>query len=181
MRYWISRAVQRMPSNRALPIVFLLAFQIAFFGCARAADVSAEFPISIYPDLVFVPVTIGATEHLCLVDSGAGGYIFHTTLRQKLGEPLGRTPISLPDGSIGHAETFKVPDARIGAIRLNKDAPTLCFDLSSIREVSGCDVDGLIGLPLFQSYIVQMDFDTHRVVIHSPSISPTPAWGEPIN
>lgn len=181
MKYWISRAAQRMPSNRALPIVFSLAFQIAFFGRVPAADVSAEFPISIYPDLIFVPVTIGASEHLCVVDSGAGGYIFHTTLRQKLGASLGPRLITSADGSISIAELFKGPDARIGAITLKKDTPALCYDLSSMREVSGRDIEGLIGLPLFQSYIVQMDFDAHRIVIRSPSIPPETAWGKPIN
>ena len=69
----------------------------------------------------------------------------------------------------------------LAAITLNKDALTLCYDLSSIREVRGRDIEGIIGLPLFQSHIVQMDFDAHRIVICSPSISPKSAWGEPIN
>jgi membrane-associated protease RseP (regulator of RpoE activity) len=152
-------------------------------GCHKrpiAAEISVEFPITTYPDLIYVPVTIGANEHLCVVDSGAGAYVFHTTLRPKLGASLGHKPITSIDGSISRAEVFKVPYARIGTISLNNDALTLCYDLSSIREVSGRDIDGLIGLPLFQSYIVQMDFDSNRIVICSPSISPEPAWGEPI-
>ncbi|HEY4233123.1 MAG TPA: PDZ domain-containing protein [Lacipirellulaceae bacterium] len=181
MNFCVSLAAQSMLSNRRFAIIVLFAFQATIFGCAPAADVSAEFPITIYPDLIYVPVTIGASEHLCAVDSGAGGYIFHTTLRQELGPAVGDTPISLPDGSMSHAEKFQVPDGHIGAITLNKDALTLCYDLSSSREVSGRDIEGFIGLPLFQSYIVQLDFDAQRVVIRSPSISPQPTWGEPIN
>jgi hypothetical protein len=168
---------------KTLLLCFLLIPTLS--GCRTrpvAADVSAEFPITIYyQDLITVPVTIGTSEHLCVLDSGAGGYFFHTTLRQRLGASLGHTPIASPDGSIARAEAFKTPDARIGAITLDKDAPTLCYDLSTIREGSGRDIDGIIGLPLFQSHIVQMDFDAHRIVIGSPSISPKSSWGEPIN
>jgi hypothetical protein len=164
----------------------LLSFLLipTLLGCGTRpvpAEVSAEFPITTYPDLIYVPVTIGASEHLSVVDSGAAGYVFHTTVRETLGVSVGRTPVESIDGSIGHAEKFKTPDAQIGAISLNKDALTLCYDLSSIREVAGRDIEGVIGLPLFQSYIVQMDFDAHRIVICSPSISPKPEWGEPIN
>src|SRR6478672_8423334 len=109
MKYLISLAAQRLPSNRARLIVFSLAFQIAFFGRVLAADDSAEFPITIYPDLIYVPVTIGTSEHLCVVDSGAGASIFHTTLRQKLGPLVGFTIITSGDGSISLAEQFKGP------------------------------------------------------------------------
>jgi hypothetical protein len=162
-----------------------LGVLLGLLGCDSrpvAADVSAEFPItSYYQDLIYVPVTIGTSEHLCVVDSGAGAYVFHTSLRPKLGASVGQTQIASADGSISPAELFKFPDARISTITLNKDAPALCCDLSSIREVTGRDIDGIIGLPLFQSYIVQMDFDAYRIVIYSPSISPNAAWGEPMN
>ncbi len=142
-------------------------------GCgapSAPAGVSAEFPITIYPEWIYVPVTIGTSEHLCVVDSGTGGYIFDTTLRQTLGASVGNTPISLPDGSLSRAEKIKAPDAHIGSISLNKDALALCYDLSSMRKASGRDIHGIVGLPLFQSYIVQMDFDAHRILICSPSM-----------
>ena len=181
MGYCISLSGLRMPSNRAWAIVFLFVIQPAFLGCDSAPDVSAEFPITVYPDLIYVPVTIGASEHLCVVDSGTVDYVFHTTLRQQLGDLVGQTQITSLGGPIAVAEVFKVPDARIGAITLDKHAPALCYDLTPIREGTGRDVDGFIGLPLFRSYIVQMDFDAHRIVICSPSISPKATWGEPIN
>ena len=52
--------------------------------------------------------------------------------------------------------------------------------MSSIREAAGRDIEGVIGLPLFQTHIVQMDFDAHRIAIHPRLILPQSAWGVPI-
>ncbi len=171
----------RVRMHRQLIQLVAIAVVLITAVTSVAADRSATFPIPIYPDVLVVPVKIAGAEHLCVLDSGATGYLFHTSLRRSLGDPFRRSRIRSADDELASAEVFNTPNARIGTIELSRDAQTACFDLSVSREAEGRDIEGIIGLPLFQSNIVQVDFDAHRLTIQSASTLPTKSWGQPID
>jgi hypothetical protein len=79
------------------------------------------------------------------------------------------------------AEVFDTPSVHIGTVDLNRDAVTVCLDLSACREAEGRDIEGLIGLPLFQMNIVHLDFDAHRLTILPASTLPSKNWGQRID
>jgi hypothetical protein len=145
------------------------------------ADQSTTFSIPIYPDALIIPVTVAGAEHLCMLDSGASGCFFHTSLRRGLGDPFESAKIVSAVGELVSAEVFDAPSVRIGSIELSRDAQTACLDLTAFREAEGRDVEAVIGLPLFQSNIVQLDFDAHRLTIQPASTVPGKNWGQRID
>jgi predicted aspartyl protease len=147
---------------------------------SSAADAFAVFSIPRYPDEIFVSVMIDGVEHLCALDSGSTANAFHTTLRPVLGDSHGREKYATATGERISAEVFDGPAAHLGTIAFGKDSPASCFDLTPIQEAEGVKVEGIIGMPLFRSNTVELDFDAHRLVIRPASIALDADRGVPI-
>ena len=126
-------------------------------------------------DVITVPVTIENKSHLFAVDSGCMRSVVHESLRPLL--KSGPIENSL---FVDEIPVYWPPAMRVGSIDVDELGFVSCFDLSRVREVTGRDVEGILGIPLFEKYVIQMDFDRNHLVILPGSTDPSPDWGMPI-
>ncbi|BBO33159.1 aspartyl protease family protein [Lacipirellula parvula] len=146
---------------------------------ACAADDAAVFPISSFEgDPLILPVTIAETEHLFVVDSGATCHLFDAALKSSLGPSRDFQLASQADGSEVRVEIFDAPDAKIGRLSLGVEAPVACADLSAMRERFGRNVQGILGLPFFAAYVIQLDFEKREMRILPGDAEPQEEWGQ---
>ncbi|QDT74506.1 PDZ domain-containing protein [Lacipirellula limnantheis] len=147
---------------------------------AYSSDVLAEFPISQFEnDVVVIPVNVGDKEHLFVVDSGASRHVFDVGVKHLLHRQLPSVVVRAAEGSL-EVERFAPPAFTIGKLPLNSPGSVWCADLSYVRAPSGIDVKGILGVPLFRAYIVQLDFENGKMRILSSDAEPLPEWGHPI-
>ncbi len=170
----------RRGAGRVLLILLAVGTQVFAAIGSAADDALAVFPISVYPDALIIPARIAGAERHCLLDSGVSGYAFHTSFRQELGASKGEGSVVSSTGQIAKVEVFDAPIIRVGKLTISKGAHTSCLDLTAMREAEGFDFEGFLGMPVFRSAIVQMDFDAHRLVLLPAETAPKAEWGKPI-
>jgi hypothetical protein len=198
MQMSVSMDVLRLRIQQSL-ILLAASYVLASAQITCAEQDCVEFPIPPYNDVVVVPATIGGTEHLCVIDSGASRNLFDKSLRDKLGKPLGNASATAADGDRFEIETFQAPEIRIGSFYLRtasksglkniqsalgfvgKEDRVACHDMTHFQEASARKIEGFIGMPLFREHIVQFDFDDRRLRILPTSASPSQDWGSAYN
>lgn len=165
----------------------LLSFTMSLFawGClssVRGADAVNTFPLSPYPgNFLTLPVSLDGTEHLFVLDSGASLHAFDSDLRPSLGVPLATASSAIQnDGSKIAVERFNPPAATVGRFSLGVEAPAPCTDLSTIREASGCNIRGILGMPFFAAHVIQLDFEKNEIRILPGDAEPQEEWGQPV-
>jgi predicted aspartyl protease len=57
----------------------------------------------------------------------------------------------------------------------------VCCDSAIVAQMSGRNIEGTVGMPLFLAKVVQLDFDHRRIRILPATTSPSSDWGQPIN
>ncbi|MCH8921564.1 MAG: aspartyl protease family protein [Planctomycetes bacterium] len=146
-------------------------------------DVTAAItilPMERNQPVVIVPVTIDATQYWFLLDTGATAHVFDASLRDKLGPLQQRVTVESPAGSVA-AEVFAAPLVSLGDVELDRRNAIACLDLTSMRKAIRCDLRGVIGMPFFDRFIVQLDWDNHTVAILPSTTPPSIKWGQRID
>jgi hypothetical protein len=140
---------------------------------ASSADpVLARFPIATDGDLLLVPVTLKGRNYRFLLDTGATNTIYDSSLRQLLGDAVGTAAVETVDRRLS-VPAFKAPDARLGKLRLAGDSPVLCADLRSVRDASGHEVSGVVGMDFLRRHVFRLDPDRGEVLfLASPGPEP---------
>lgn len=195
MQISVSMGAGRLRFQQTLIVLLMASYALASAQRTCAEQDCVEFPIPPYNDVVVMPATIGGTEHLCVIDSGASRNVFDNSLRDMLGESLGQASATAADGERFEIETFHAPEIKIGTFYLKtvsksglkktrsalgfvgKEDRVACHDMTHFQEASGQKIEGFIGMPLFREYIVQFDFDDRRLRILPQSTSPNQDWG----
>jgi len=99
-----------------------------------------------------------------LFRSGASSTTFDISLRDFLGEPkLKRSAGKDEDGNIREFNIYYAPDAKLGKLSFLYGGTVLCVDLSALRESTGLDIRGVIGVGFMRRYMLQLDFDEGRL------------------
>jgi len=169
-----------------ISLLFILArvlagcLTLSLSGYVYADNEIVAFDLPAHTEAIVLPVMLGRVERLCVLDSGATTFMFHTSLRQVLGQPIGKTTAGSANGERFGIEIFSAPAAKIGSIELDQKSPVACFDISAVREAIGRDVEGMLGMPLFRSNIIRLDFDRRRIEILPSSCRPSADWGNPV-
>ncbi len=117
----------------------------------------ARFKVAKDGDALLLPVQFNGREYLFLLDTYCACTAFDASL--PLGDPqkqreftTGSDRVSLP--------LFKVPAALLGTFNLQDCLSTVAaVDLSKIREVSGYEIFGLIGMDFLNKHVLRIDFD----------------------
>jgi hypothetical protein len=127
-----------------------------------AGNVLAEFDVAKGGDLILLPVRLkGKTYHFAM-DTGASVTAYDRSLKPLLGQPIstarGETNSKLID-----VQLFAPPDAKIGDLPVRGPLPVTVLDLRALREASGLDVYGVIGMDFLQRYVIRIDFDRGKV------------------
>ncbi len=172
-------SLKRKQWQRCLIARLSMAWCILAASISLAAEPSFIAKLPAYKDAICVPVFIRGGAHLCIIDSGANHIAFHSTLRETLGNPIGNENPSAANGERFRAELFSAPVTTIGTIELKSELPVTCFDMTTIRESTGRNIEGIVGLPLFFTNVIQMDFDGQEVRILAQSTKPLANWGQP--
>jgi hypothetical protein len=141
-------------------------------------DIRASFKFDPDDDCLLIPVRIGGKEYPFVVDTGMPSSLVDSSLRRYLGKSVGETGgRSVAGGGELHIDTRSSPNATVGSLRFTPET-VLCQDLTFIRETSGYDVYGLLGLDFLAEWIVSIDFDKGCLDMLSPATLPKPEWGE---
>jgi len=169
--------------RRMLSATIVALYTCGCLSSVRGADAVSTFPLSPYPgNFLTLPVSLDGTEHLFVLDSGASLHAFDSDLRPSLGDPVttGSSAIQ-SDGSEITVDEFNPPAATVGRFSLGVEAPAPCTNLSTLREASGCNIRGILGMPFFAAHVIQLDFEKNEIRILPGDAKPQEEWGQPVS
>ncbi len=158
-----------------LALVVLLAVASAVATWSKADETS---PLAAKPSLIerfdlgaegyflIVPVTLDGETYPFVVDTGATHCVYDTALRPWLGKMRNKSTTVQTAGGSAQVELHDPPDARIGRVSLSGKNPVVCADLEMVRQVSGQNIYGLVGMDVLRRYVVRYDPDRRALEIH---------------
>lgn len=152
---------------KALPRPFLLTAALASLLLAAAEPKPAgkdrlvleQFDVARGGELLLLPVTLKGKKHLFLVDTGTTLNVYDTSL--PLGELKAEGTAEGADGPVTYS-LFDPPDATVGYLSLSSLQPVCGTDLKQVREASGQDIYGILGMDFLRRHVVRIDFDAGK-------------------
>ena len=128
--------------------VILVLLSVGCIGLLWAAPlpetILEEFPVPTDGDALLVPVSFDGAKHLFLLDTGSEITVCDKLLREKL------------------LSAKNMPLA-LGKFHIGPGADLQSMDLQRLREVSGHDISGILGMDQLRSFIVQLDLDLGKL------------------
>jgi hypothetical protein len=112
--------------------------------------------------LVLLPVTLRGKQYPFVLDTGATCTVFDSSLIPLLGNALPSEEIGSGKGVT--LKAFQPPDARVGKMSLRPLPLVLALDMQPIREASGDEVFGILGMDFLESRVVRFDLDRGELV-----------------
>jgi hypothetical protein len=160
-----------------MPLPRISALFLGVALTAAAACVGAELPLhgltpkavierfKIAKDgtLVLLPVELKGKQYLFALDTGAVSCIYDSSLIPLLGAPIRTEEVETSDGGT-RIQFFQPPDAKLGRSSLWTGFPVVAHDLRRLREGSGEEVYGFIGMDFLAKHVVRIDTDRSEVV-----------------
>lgn len=143
---------------------------------AATETVVERFKIAKGRAFLLLPVELKGRTLLFALDTGASSSVYDSSLAPLLGEPAGTRELRTSDG-VTRIQVFKPADAKLGRLSLRTGSPAVVADLRRMREVSGEEVYGFIGMDFLSRHVFRIDPDRGEVVFVRPS--PTPANASP--
>ncbi|HJS89254.1 MAG TPA: aspartyl protease family protein [Steroidobacteraceae bacterium] len=144
---------------------------------APAAVSRLSSPFRLVDNRVFLPGTLnGKGPYSFLLDTGADGWAVSTTLAHRLAIPQGKAERIAGAGeakeTLHHLKLQRVDLAGLSF----SDQRALSADFSDLDAVIGFQhFDGIAGKPVFDAYVVDLDFGRARVRFFSPAEYSPPA------
>jgi hypothetical protein len=111
---------------------------------------------------LLVSVDWGDENFLFILDTGASKTGIDSSLKRKLGNPIGHTKLLTSAGPVD-SELYACPQATIAGVALEGIEAVYCTDLQPLRCAMGEDVRGVLGADFLQRFSVTIDFDKGRV------------------
>jgi hypothetical protein len=131
-----------------------------------------RFPIAKGEALLALPVELKRKKFLFALDTGAASCVYDSSLIPLLGEPIQTRTVATSDGT-ARTQLFQPPDAKLGGLNLRAGRPVVAADLCRMREGTGQDVYGLIGMDFLAKHVVRIDPDLGEVVfLKSAGVEP---------
>ena len=131
---------------------------------AEAGEVLLEIDLADPAGGVYLPVVIARQEYLFLLDTGATATVYDASFAGLLGPALSQEPVDTPFGS-DVLTLYEAIDARLGGLNLKSDFPVIATDMTMLRQVTGVDVYGIVGMTFLHRYVWDFDFDRNRLHI----------------
>lgn len=111
-----------------------------------------------------VPASIWGTEVLFLVDTGAAKSAIDLQLALKNQTVIGYEIVNTSSGSSA-VPKFQCDHLVIRGLELAKDAEVLGVELSEIRQITGEQIHGVLGMDILRRFTLAIDFDDGTLVI----------------
>jgi hypothetical protein len=140
-------------------------------SCARAEEkqrpadseaVLERFELSDDVGVLLLPVEIKGKKYSFMVDTGAAFSAYDTSLRSVLGKQLDVIDVATPTGATT-VTRFRAPAASIGRLSFRPRDGVAAIDLTSMRQVIGEEVHGVIGMDFLIHQVVRIDPDRREV------------------
>jgi hypothetical protein len=147
------------------------------------ARLLAEFTTASGGEPILLPVTMQGKTYTFLLDTGANRTTFDEKLEPLLGTPKQAFQAEMEDGQVNQMKIFYAPNASVGPLSLQTAGAVFCVDLTSLREATGLNIDGVLGNTFLRKYTVQIDFDAGKVRFYEyekESDKPEPSWGQAV-
>lgn len=121
-----------------------------------------RFKFSRFDGAILLPVQIGEKTYRFLLDSGATMSIVDKSLvADTRALKKGKN-----DATGAPIEIFAMPESRVGKSNLKENVKLAAsFDLTSMSEISGYEISGVLGCDFFLNYVVQVDFDQEEIIL----------------
>jgi hypothetical protein len=124
-------------------------------------NVIESFEIARDGDYILLPVTVGREAFLFAVDTGSTVCIVDTVLSRFL---TATGELARLNGQSDNP-LFSIRDSVVGESRFPIPGPVICRDLSMMRQASGYDIRGILGMSFLRSHVIEIDFAAGRFEI----------------
>ncbi|MGH8290904.1 MAG: aspartyl protease family protein [Steroidobacteraceae bacterium] len=149
---------------------------------AAAAVSTISSPFTLVDNRVFLPATLnGKGPYSFLLDTGVDGWAVATSLAHRLAIAQGKAERITGAGD-ARVTLHQLKLRRVDIAGLSfMDQPALAADFSGLDAVIGFrHFDGIAGKPVFDAYVVDLDFGRSRVRFFSPAQYSAPAGAKVI-
>lgn len=150
--------------------IFLVALASAILQAEEAQNgidpslIIEQFEVFNDGDLLLVPTTVLGKTRLFVLDTGSPGTIYDSRLRPLLGNRRGTARLPGLNG-LGEIEIFDAPTAYLRRVEVDSNFRIACTDLSAMREWSGHEIEGIIGMALLRPFVIHLDFDSGKMAL----------------
>jgi hypothetical protein len=127
-----------------------------------SALVLERFAVAKNGDGLMVPVRVGKRDYLFEVDTGATITVFDVSI--PLGEPVDVVSVDGAEGKV-LVKLYHPPEARVGRSSLGPLDAVAGMDLSSLREVLGRPIRGILGMDFLGRYVVHIDIERGELLL----------------
>ncbi|MBT3279554.1 MAG: PDZ domain-containing protein [Phycisphaerales bacterium] len=140
--------------------LFLALLAVLVCGrSARADEPLARIEIAPGGSPIIVPVTLGGKTYSFLLTTTLPRTAIDPSLREHLGKPKEYYDVT-KDGVTTRVPIFYAPDAKIAkGLTLKTGGVVVLRDFQKIREITGLDIRGMIGMSFLRQYTIRIDFD----------------------
>jgi len=129
-----------------------------------------EFDVSNDGDFLLVPVTISGKTYSFAVDTGCSNTIIDTSV--KLGDPVDEQVIKSADGRFSEKlGIYHAPQIVVGKITW-QGTFVHGKELSGLRQTTGLNFHGVLGLDFLRGYALRIDFDRGKLAILRSPVNP---------
>jgi len=146
-------------------------------GAATENDQILEtFSVAKNGDGLLLPVVIGDKTYPFVVDTGCTCSGVDSSL--VVGKPKASRDLLTPAGTVS-LQIFDPPNARVGGFRLRDTVSEVVgVDMSGLREASGVDFFGMLGMDFLSQHVIRIDFDKGELSFLKTAdhVSGTPQW-----
>ncbi len=162
MRYFSNRRKTAVAALFALVAVSQIAATTRWIvrGASREPRILAECPIQWWNSGATVPITVFGQTHKFLVDTGFTVSVLDSQFKEELGLPFDiRLKCNTNYSTSRRLKTYRTPELAMGEFRLPATFLIPVCDLSSLRNEHRTVCEGIIGLDVLRTHVVQIDVD----------------------
>ncbi len=128
---------------------------------AKGNGIVDRFKIFNDGDALLVPVEVEGKAYLFLIETGSNKSAFDSTLIKGTSQGIERFTTATDKKRL---ELFSTPHAQLGSHQLENELDSVvAFDFANIREATGHEIYGVIGMNFLGKYVMRIDFDNGTV------------------
>ncbi len=184
-----------MRIRRYIPAAAAVLVSLWVFGCITPKSISgpttttapsipqpeviAEFDIAKEGRLILLPVRFEGKTYQFLLDTGSSVCVFDESFRDRLGQPTKTGKVK----TAGEPRKFKVytaPEAFLGPLNLKESKSVICLDMKMLRQVTGLEIRGIVGMSVLRKHVLQIDFDRGKLALLKPDYLKHSEWGHAV-
>ncbi len=140
-----------------------------------------EFRIPTDGNPIVLPVKLAGKTYQFLLDTGSSSTTLDISLQNLLGEPKEKRDAGVDEnGKIREFNIYYAPDAKLGKLSFLYGGTVLCVDLTPLRESTGLDIRGVIGVGFLRRYMWQLDLNKGVLRVYKSGSGNQVDFGVPV-